>query len=120
MGARGPKPGCPKPKGSGRKPGSKNKLAPEVKTLAQKHGASAIDYLGELLNDPMQAPEARIKAAQELLNRGYGRSVGETRLAGHDGGPLDFSSMPADQLEGWILRLAEMAKTNKEEPTIQH
>lgn len=119
MGARGPKPGCPKPKGSGRKPGSKNKVTSEVKTLAMQHGQAVIDFFAQVVANKQEATEARIKAGQELLNRGYGRSVGETRLAGHDGGPLDFSSMPADQLEGWILRLAEMAKTNKEEPT-QH
>lgn len=107
MGRPGPKPGSKKIPGSGRKKGKLNKATLEVKTLAQKHGTAAIDFLGGLLQDDRENIEARIKAAQELLNRGYGRAVGTTQLAGHDGGPLDLTALTLEQKIGIAEQIAK-------------
>lgn len=50
--------------------------------------------------------DIKLRAGTELLNRGYGRSVQQQNLAGHDGGPLDLSLLSDEQLEAAIARIA--------------
>lgn len=105
MGLRGPKPGSRvgKKKG-GRQKGTPNKITAEVKSLAQNYGSEAIDVLVELMRSD-EASETRRGAANDLLNRGYGRPAQQTNLAGHDGGPLDLSSMGVTELEAMAARI---------------
>lgn len=60
--------------GPGRTKGSPNKATVEVKALAQKHGPSAVSTLATIMQDAAQPPQARVAAARELLDRGYGKS----------------------------------------------
>jgi hypothetical protein len=65
------------PKGikyGGRQKGSLNKSTREIKALAQEYGPDAIAVLARIMNDPNEEPHARIAAAKELLDRGYGRA----------------------------------------------
>lgn len=104
MGLRGP------PKGSrygGRQKGTPNKAAGDIKTLAQLHGEDAIVHLARIMNNAREDTDVRVKAMQELLNRGYGRSVAQTNLAGHDGGPLDLSALSLDQLQSMAARIVQ-------------
>lgn len=71
MAGGGSKPG---ERRGGRKKGTPNKVTAEVRTLAQKYGAQAIDALAEIMNDKEQAAPARVSAAKELLDRGYGKA----------------------------------------------
>lgn len=59
--------------GSGRKKGSLNKVTAEIKGLAQQHGADAIQTLAILMQQA-DSDTARIAAAKELLDRGYGKA----------------------------------------------
>jgi len=61
-------------KTGGRKAGTPNKVTAEVRTLAQQHGADAIGTLAEIMGDPTRNENARIAAAKELLDRGYGKA----------------------------------------------
>ena len=61
-------------KTGGRKAGTPNKVTAEVRTLAQQHGADAIGTLAEIMADTTRNENARIAAARELLDRGYGKS----------------------------------------------
>jgi hypothetical protein len=69
----------PKPKGSaktgGRKRGTPNRLSLSVKELALPHGEAAIETLASLMRDAAQAPETRVRAANSLLDRAYGKPV---------------------------------------------
>lgn len=60
------------PKTGGRKAGSRNKITPEIKTLAQQYGKQAFERIVKL----MASPDERVcfSAAQEILNRAYGKS----------------------------------------------
>ncbi|MCP4184846.1 MAG: hypothetical protein GY761_16260 [Hyphomicrobiales bacterium] len=59
---------------AGRKPGSPNKATAAIRSLAGEHAETAIDMLVELMEDGGTPAAARISAAKELLERGYGKS----------------------------------------------
>lgn len=73
------------PKTGGRKKGTLNKSTVEIKTLAQKHGAEAIGILAVLMKTS-DSDTAKISAAKELLDRGYGKAA--QSITGPDGVPL--------------------------------
>ena len=93
----GKPPGHAKPAGSGRKKGVPNKATAEIKAVAQKHGRKAINRLVKLLKSENEGTQ--IKAAIELLDRGYGRPITPTELSGPDGAPLT----PTEPLSTWEL-----------------
>jgi hypothetical protein len=55
--------GAPKPPGSGRKKGGKNKVGIDVRELAQMHMPAAIKTLVEVMTDNQAPPAARVMAA---------------------------------------------------------
>ena len=71
--------------GKGRPRGSPNKATATIKDLARKYTADALQALVGVLKDGGDA--AKVSAAKELLDRGYGKA--STVLAGdEDGGPM--------------------------------
>jgi hypothetical protein len=61
-------------KGAGRKKGSPNKVTAEIRSIARVHGPDAIAQLVRLMTKS-KSEMARIAAAKELLDRGYGKST---------------------------------------------
>ncbi len=51
-----------------------------VRDLARSHTDEAIATLAEIMRDPEAPANARISAASELLNRGYGRPVDQKAM----------------------------------------
>jgi hypothetical protein len=51
-----------------------------VRDQAQQHGEEAIAVLAEIMRDRDAPPSARISAASEILNRGYGRPVDQKAM----------------------------------------
>ena len=92
MGARGPKPGTPRPANSGRRKGVPNKATIEIKELARAYGPTAIAELARLAgltNQPGSENEGtRVAAIKELIDRGYGKAT--QPISGADGGPLSL------------------------------
>lgn len=78
-----------RPKGlvktGGRKKGTPNKSTEEIKTIAQQYGADAIKTLATLMQTS-DSDTAKIAAARELLDRGYGKSA--QSITGANGLPL--------------------------------
>jgi hypothetical protein len=70
--------------GGGRKKGQVNKATADIRALAQKHGPDAIDTLIRIMQTEDNST-ARIAAAKELLDRGYGKST--QPIAGDLNGP---------------------------------
>jgi hypothetical protein len=89
--ARGSKPG---ERRGGRQKGVPNKATADIKALAQKHGAEAIDTLVSIMRNG-DSDKARGTAARDLLDRGYGRPA--QAITGEGGGPvaLAVSWLPA-------------------------
>lgn len=59
--------------GAGRKPGQKNKATAEIKALAQKHAPDALKKLFDLMGDKDVPAATQRAAANDLLDRGYGK-----------------------------------------------
>lgn len=59
--------------GSGRKKGVPNKTTRTIKQKAAEHGDDAITTLAGIMNDLEYPPEVRLKAANSLLDRGFGK-----------------------------------------------
>ena len=62
------------PKTGGRKRGTLNRVTADVRVLAQKHTADAVNTLVAIMADTAHPPAARVAAARELLDRGHGKS----------------------------------------------
>jgi hypothetical protein len=59
-------------KTGGRIKGTPNKATADVKALASPYGLEAVNTLVRIMNEG-ESEQARIAAAKELLDRGYGR-----------------------------------------------
>ena len=62
-------------KGQSGNPGGRPRVILAVRDQAQQHGEEAISVLASIMRDCEAPPSARISAASEILNRGYGRAV---------------------------------------------
>jgi hypothetical protein len=85
-------------KTGGRAKGTPNKATADIKALAQVHAADAIATLANILMKS-ESDTARIAAAKELLDRGYGKAMQGVELTGKDGEPVAFK-----QIERVIVR----------------
>lgn len=63
-----------KREGSGRKAGIPNKATAFIRSLAGEHAEKAIQILVELMEATDTPAAARVSAAKELIERGFGRS----------------------------------------------
>lgn len=69
----GKKPGPPKGvRIGGRQKGTPNKATAEIKEIARKHGADAIERLAYLMTRA-ESEQAQVAACKELLDRAYGK-----------------------------------------------
>lgn len=59
--------------GAGRPRGALNKATADIKRIAQDHGGEAIRVLATIMSEAGEPAAARVAAARELLDRGYGR-----------------------------------------------
>ena len=109
---RDPRGSRPGERRGGRQKGTLNKSTAEIKTLAQKYGPQIIANLWRMHNSS-EIEDIRFRAGKELLDRGYGKSIAQTNLAGHDGGPIDFSTATDEQVDAAIARLAAIAGQDK-------
>jgi hypothetical protein len=67
-------------KGKSANPGGRPKVLVEVRDLARIHTAEAIDTLVSIMRDDSKSEHARIAAATQLLNRGWGSPPGHEWL----------------------------------------
>ena len=61
-------------KTGGRRPGSGNRVSRGVKVLAQAQTSVAVETLVAIMTRPTAMDGARVRAACELLDRGWGRA----------------------------------------------
>jgi hypothetical protein len=60
-------------KGQSGNPAGRSKVVGEIRDLARSHTLSAMDTLVTIMQDESANASARVTAAQEILNRGYGK-----------------------------------------------
>lgn len=85
-------------KTGGRAKGTPNKATADIKALAQAYAPEAISALATILMNS-ESDTARIAAAKELLDRGYGKAMQGVELTGKNGEPVAFK-----QIERVIVR----------------
>lgn len=61
--------------GAGRPKGVPNHGSAELKAAAQGYTTVALETIAEIMTDPKQSARARVSAAKEFLDRGYGKAI---------------------------------------------
>ncbi len=106
MERRGSQPG---ERRGGRKPGVPNKANADIKALAQEYGPKALAKLAKLMESSEQ--EVALKAANSLLDRGYGRPA--QAIVGDPDKPLEYNICVIDE---FTRRIASMGgKTDEDQ-----
>ena len=72
-------------RGQSGNPGGRPKISAEIRDLARIHGAQAIERLVELMHSKNES--VAVRAAEALLDRGYGRPVQGIELNEHEARP---------------------------------
>jgi len=78
----------------------------EFTQLCQEKSTDVVDFLHSTMMDGKQQGKIRLEAGRELLNRGFGRSVGIDVVASLDTAKT-VNALPADLTDTEILRLLE-------------
>ena len=73
-------------KGQSGNPGGRPKVVTAIRELAQQHGHRAFGRVLELVSS--EDERVALAAAQEVLNRAYGKPIQATELTGKDGADL--------------------------------
>lgn len=74
--------GRPFKKGQSGNPGGRPKVVAEVRELAREHTEKALKTLVEIMSDQKAHNAARVAAAKEILDRGYGRAPQSVTVKG--------------------------------------
>lgn len=94
---RGRPKGSPKPLGSGRQKGTPNKVGKEAREIAAKYTPKAFQTLAKLLDS--DDGKVAALAAQQILDRAFGKPVSPSEIAGPGGTPL----IPSPEIDDFAL-----------------
>jgi len=78
----------------------------DLRTLAQTHGAEAISRLVDLMTHA-ESETARIAAARELLDRGYGKVTQAVEMSGPGGAAVLHAMVSPKQLEAAVRNVRD-------------
>lgn len=98
-------------KGQSGNPGGRPRVIMAVRDQAQQHGEEAISVLASIMRDCEAPPSARISAASEILNRGYGRPVDQKAMVVMSQ-QIDRTLMPREMTTRDIID--ELARLSRE------
>jgi hypothetical protein len=77
-----------KREGAGRKPGVPNKRTAEIQKAVEESGLTPLDYMLQVMRDPMQEDHRRLTAAQAAAPYVHAK-LSSVELSGKDGGPME-------------------------------
>lgn len=92
---------------TGRPKGSLGKVTGELRKLAQPYGKRSLQVLSEIMEDVEMQPAARVSAAKELLDRGYGKSMQAIEMSGPDGGDIPLAAKAVSLTREELERIAK-------------
>lgn len=76
--------------GSGRKKGAPNRRTVENQALTEATGVTPLEYMLQVMRDPLEDPKARLGAAQAAAPYVHAK-LSSVELGGKDGGPLQLA-----------------------------
>jgi hypothetical protein len=79
-----PKGSAPGERRGGRQKGTPNRITADIKALAQEYGADAIKTIVGIMHTS-ENDTARLSAAKELIDRGYGKASQAVEVNGEVG-----------------------------------
>jgi len=91
-------------------PGGRPKMPPELREAIQGHSAKAVEVLAGILADPKARASDRIRAAEVILDRAWGRPVQAVEDLTPARRPIVYQGMDVDEVrakggmltpEGW-------------------
>ena len=107
--------GLPKPEGSGRKPGTPNRVGKEARELAGRYTTKAFKRLAEMLDS--KDDKAAAIACREILDRAFGKPVSPQEITGANGTPLvPVAELTNHQRAKKLLFLIAKARAEAGEP----
>lgn len=80
-------------------PGGRPKLPPEIvelRALARQHTPEAVKAIIAVMGDKKAPASARVTAASEILDRGWGRAPATMEHSGPGGGAIPLGLQPPD------------------------
>ncbi len=80
--------GSPKPEGSGRQKGTRNRVTKEIAEIAQKHGKVIVDGLVKEFKTTDDL-DVKVKIASLVLSYGYGQPTRRYEVSGPGGQPIE-------------------------------
>jgi len=89
-------------------PSGRPKTPAELVELARGYSKEAIKTAGEILRDTMARPADRIRAAELLLDRGYGKAPQDINIGGQADNPLEIKTDMTKLSDGERMSLIEM------------
>src|SRR5262249_47391228 len=93
--------GRPFKPGQSGNPGGRPKTTLELialRDLARKHTPAALNAIVAVMGDIKAPASARVAAASELLDRGWGRPTAALEHSGPDGGPIVLTPVDWDEV----------------------
>lgn len=79
-------------KGKSGNPGGRPKILAEVRALAREYTPKAIHTLASIMTDSDRRGSERIKAAEILLDRAWGKPTTPVEVSGPDQQPLEWKT----------------------------
>lgn len=106
--------GRPIQKGQVLNPGGRPKIPEEFKQLAKENSLVALQKVIEILNNPKSKNSERLKAAEIIMDRAWGKPTQSTEISGPGGGPIETAhSIDLSMLSDEELATIEAILTKK-------
>ncbi len=80
-------------------PGGRPAIIGELRDLAREHTVEAVETLVSVIRDPAAPHAARVTAAREILDRGFGRPSQEVAVQAELNGAVAVEARPLDPVE---------------------
>ena len=93
-------------KGVSGNPGGRPGVPKHVRELAKQHTEMSIYALAKIVGDETEKVSGRVRAAEVLLNRAWGRPPEALEITGAGGGPIQLQQEAKDDLASLIASIA--------------
>lgn len=80
-------------------PNGRPKVPKEFRELAKANSTKALEIIIEIMKDPKSKPGDRLRAAEMIMDRAWGKPKQGLELTGEDGGPIQFGVVALPEVD---------------------